>query len=58
MSRPDPKQAKLYLQKALRYNPFHALAHYRLAHIYYGENEYAKAVHHFDCALSERADGG
>ncbi|MED3904413.1 hypothetical protein [Geobacillus thermodenitrificans] len=57
MSRPDPKQAKLYLQKALRYNPSHAIANYRVAHIYYGEKEYAKAVYYFERALSEQADG-
>ncbi|ARP43120.1 hypothetical protein AB4J90_11525 [Geobacillus thermodenitrificans] len=51
MSRPDPKQAKLYLQKALRYNPSHAIANYRVAHIYYGEKEYAKAVYHFERAF-------
>ncbi|AGT32395.1 hypothetical protein M493_10670 [Geobacillus genomosp. 3] len=57
MSRPDPKQAKVYLQKALRYRPDHAIANYRLAHVYYAEAEYGKAAFHFERALSDERGG-
>lgn len=51
---PDPKQAKMYLQKALKRKPSHSVANYRLAH--YNEGRYAEAACHFHQALSGSMD--
>lgn len=51
-STPDPKLAKMYLQKALKRKPSHPVANYRLAHIYYNEGRYAEAAYYFHRALS------
>jgi tetratricopeptide (TPR) repeat protein len=55
-SNPDPKQAKMYLQKALKRKPNHPIANYRLAHIYYNEGRYAESAYHFNQALSGSMD--
>lgn len=50
-TRPDPHLAKQYLKKALKMDPRHPVAHYRLAHLYYRENSYHRAAFHFMEAL-------
>jgi len=55
-SKPDPKLAKMYLQKVLKRKPSHPVANYRLAHIYYKEGRYAEAAYHFHRALSGSMD--
>jgi tetratricopeptide (TPR) repeat protein len=51
-NQPDPQQAKKYLQKVLKLQEDHPVAHYRLAHLYLKEKEYTKAAYHFDRALT------
>jgi tetratricopeptide (TPR) repeat protein len=51
-NQPDPQQAKKYLQKALKLQEDHPVANYRLAHLYFKEEDYSKAAYHFDRALT------
>lgn len=57
-TRPDPHMAKIYLHKALELAPFHPVAHYRLAHLYYQEGRYHQAAYHFLEALRSGEERG
>ncbi|WLR52745.1 hypothetical protein LC040_07585 [Bacillus tianshenii] len=50
-ARPNKQMARNYLQKALRLSPKHAVANYRLAHLYYREHLFSLAVFYFERAL-------
>ena len=45
------KRAKKLLQSYLHSQPEHALAHFRLGQIYYGENLYISAAEHYSSAI-------
>jgi hypothetical protein len=49
--RPDPQSAKLCLERALKYQKDHPVAHYRYAHLMYGDEEYALVAYHFKQAV-------
>ncbi|PLR98528.1 tetratricopeptide repeat protein [Bacillus sp. T33-2] len=56
--RPDPYSAKSCLNKALLLQADHPVANYRLAYLFYREGEYAKAVTHFERAITGSVEEG
>jgi tetratricopeptide (TPR) repeat protein len=49
--RANPDEAMYFLEKAVKMVPNHAIANYRLAHLYYRQNLYEKAALHFRTAI-------
>ncbi|WP_158651522.1 tetratricopeptide repeat protein [Mesobacillus jeotgali] len=56
--KPDPNIATRYLQEALRLKPDHPVANYRLAYLYYRNEEYTKAILHLGKALDGSSTEG
>lgn len=48
---PNPKLAMTYLEKALKLQSDHPVAHYRLAHLLYRKKSFAESLVHFQRAL-------
>jgi hypothetical protein len=49
--RANPDEAMYFLEKARKMIPNHAIANYRLAHLYYRQNLFEKAALHFRTAI-------